>query len=178
MKMKGILLVLAVLINFSAVAQKTYKVIKDTTEVGKIYDGLVTFDDLKAESSFGWMTAGMKAYTPEDKPMGLLKFYLRQYSLVVFLGTWCDDSHNIIPKLAKVLEDLNYPATKVTMYGVDRDKTTKGNEQKKFRIHHVPTIILFKDDIEVGRITENVKISVEGDLSTMLQEEMNGHEPK
>ena len=176
--MKGILLVMALLINFSAMAQRPYKIIKDTTETGKIYDGLITFDDLKAESAFPWMTTGMKAYTPEDKSMGLLKFYLRQYNLVVFLGTWCDDSQNLIPKLAKVLEDLNYPATKVTMYGVDRDKTTFGNEQKKYHIRHVPTIILFRDETEVGRITESIKVSVEADMSKLLQDEMNGHDPK
>ncbi len=176
--MRAILLVLAVMINFSTMAQWTYKVTTDSPDGGKIFNGLVTFDDLKRESTFEWMTSGMQSYKPEDKSMSLLKFYLRQYDMVVFLGTWCDDSHNLIPKLAKVLELLDFPPAKVTMFGVDRAKTTTGGEQKKYHITNVPTIILFKDGIETGRITENVKVSVEGDLSAILQDEMNGHEPK
>ena len=54
------------------------------------------------------------------------------------------------------------------MYGVDRAKTTRNGDEKKYGITLVPTIILFKDGKEVGRITETVKKSIEEDLATII----------
>ena len=157
-------------------AQRAYKVSKDSTDGGLIFNGVVTFDDLENESSFTWLKSGEKEYSPEEKDLKLLQFYLRQYTMVVFLGTWCDDSHNLIPKLEKVLDRIDYPKTKVSMFGVDREKTNIGGEYKRYRIANLPTIILLKENKEVGRITETVKTSIEADLSAIIQQDMAGQD--
>jgi hypothetical protein len=175
--MKAIIAAILLMMSVPAMAQRAYSVTKDTVDGGKIFNGIVTFDNLAKEQSFDWFTKGKEDYKPEDKPLGLLKFYLRQYKMIVFMGTWCDDSHNLIPKLAKVLEYASYPSNLLTMYGVDRAKTTVGNEQRNYQITNVPTIILFKDDQEAGRITETVKTSVEADLAAILEQEMAGSRP-
>jgi thiol-disulfide isomerase/thioredoxin len=89
---------------------------------------------------------------------------------VVFIGTWCDDSHYLLPKLTKVLQLAGYPLTGVTMYGTDRDKKTKNGEQAQYGITLVPTIILLKNGKEAGRITESALKSVEEDLAKMVSE--------
>ena len=93
---------------------------------------------------------------------------MKQYTMVVFLGTWCDDSHYLIPRLERVLQMINYPQSKLTMYGVDRAKTAKNGEEIKYGVTLVPTIILFKDGKEVGRITETVKKTIEEDLASII----------
>jgi len=175
--MKKLLVMLMLMMSMNAMAQKTYKVSKDSTDGGLIFNGTITFNDLENEPSFIWLKNGKMEYRPDEKNLKLLQFYLPQYTMVVFLGTWCDDSHNLIPKLEKVLEYCRYPKTKLTMYGVDRDKTNIGGEYKKYGITNVPTIILFKDNTEVGRITETVKTSIEADLSAIIQQDMEGHQP-
>ncbi len=110
----------------------------------------------------------MMNISPKKNQPNYLRDHLKDYTIVIFMGTWCDDSHNIIPKLEKTLKEIDYPLSGVTMYGVDRAKTTKNGENKTYNISRVPTIILFKGGKEAGRITETVLKSVEADLAAIL----------
>ncbi len=146
---------------------QTYITAKDD-DGGLIYNGPITFADLNKESSFTWLKSDEKAYQPNEQTQLYLNAYLKNYKLVVFMGTWCDDSHYLIPKLEKVLVMAGYPMEHLTMFGVDRAKETTNSDQKKYNITLVPTIILFKNDAEVGRITESVNKSVEDDIAAII----------
>jgi len=149
----------------------SYTISKDSVSGGKVFNGLVTIKDLNSEPSFTWMATGYNAYQPNQNTIGSLSLKLNHYSLVVFLGTWCDDSHDLIPRLAKVLEQANFPSTALTMYGVDRAKTTTNGEEKKFNVKFVPVFIVMKDGHEVGRITESVSKSIEDDLLGIIEKD-------
>ena len=166
--MKKILFAFILLLSTGALAQTTgYIPYKDSVDGGIIFNGPVTFDDLNGEVTFSWMIHAGE-YKPSDRVTDYLQNYIRDYSFVVFLGTWCDDSHILIPRFERVLQAVNYPLAKVTMYGVDRAKTTKNGEEKKYAITLVPTIIVMKDGMEMGRITESVKKTIEDDLAAII----------
>ena len=148
-------------------AQTTYVTAKDD-DGGLIFNGPITFADLNKEASFVWLKSGEKEYTPQEQATLYLTAYLKNYTMVVFMGTWCDDSHYLIPRLERVLQMIDYPASKLTMYGVTRAKTTKNGEEKKYNITLVPTIILYKNGKEMGRITETVKKTIEEDLAAII----------
>jgi thiol-disulfide isomerase/thioredoxin len=154
-------------------AETAYTISKDEKDGGRIFNGVITFNDLNNEESFYWMRTGRSEYTPDDSKVATLKKLndpqYKNYKLVVFMGTWCSDSHDLIPKLEKVLDEVGFPAQRLTMYGVDRSKTTNGGQEKQYHITNVPTIILFNSDNEIGRITESVQKSVEADLAAFLQ---------
>jgi len=170
--MKGILAALLLLASMHAMAQKAYTVTRDTEDTGFIYNGLITFNDLDNEATFDWLRIGNHGYSPDDETITYLSSSLDRYTMVVFMGTWCDDSHNLVPKLEKVLQMTKYPMGQLTMYGVDRAKVTIRGENTKYNITFVPTIILFRNGTEVGRITESVKKSVEEDLAAIIAKDM------
>ena len=173
--MKKIIFACILLISTSALAQTpTYLTSKDSVDGGIIFNGPITFEDLNSELTFTWLMQANE-YKPYDKIVDYLKTYLPDYTMIVFMGTWCDDSHYLIPRLERVLQLTNYPASKLTMYGVDRAKNTKNGEDKKYGITLVPTIILFKDGKEIGRITESVKKSIEEDLAAIITYPPQGH---
>jgi len=62
------------------------------------------------------------------------------------------------------------------MFGVDRDKQAKYVEHKIYKIKDVPTVIVFKDHLEIGRITETVKKSVEADLANIIRPDIERDE--
>lgn len=158
------------LLSIPAMAQtKTYDVVKDPKEGGWIFDGLLTFADLNGEPTFGWMKTGSDAYAPEEKYIAALRKSLKEYTIIAFLGTWCDDSHNLIPKLEKVLSASGFPPNQLTMYGIDREKKSKTGEEKKYDIKFAPTILLLKNGKEAGRITETVQKSVEADMAAIVE---------
>ena len=171
--MSKLLLAFLLLMNLEALAQNTpYDTLRDPENGRLTYKGPVTFDDLNKQPLFTWEKTNSAAYEPVAKEISFLENNLKEYSIVVFMGTWCGDSHEMIPKLEKVLQKAGYPLTRVTMFGVDRPKTTKNGEEKKYDVKFVPTIILFNNEgKEAGRITENVMKSVEADMADIIEKD-------
>lgn len=175
--MKKILLAAAAsLLSVAAFAQSDFDISKDKENGMTVYKGALAFDDLKKESTFGWFQRGATAYTPDSNAVKYLKKNLPQYNLVVLMGTWCDDSHNLIPKLYKTLQAAGYPMKQIRLYGVDRAKQAKYVEHRLYQVEKVPTIILQKQHTEVGRVVETVKRSVEVDLVQLIQSNLDAQE--
>jgi thiol-disulfide isomerase/thioredoxin len=80
----------------------------------------------------------------------------------VLFGTWCHDSQREIPKLLRMLEDINLKPEKISLIGLDYDKNEPLNRGEMLGVKRTPTIIFYKDEIEIGRIEETPKIMLEG----------------
>ncbi|MGD0235278.1 MAG: thioredoxin family protein [Syntrophorhabdales bacterium] len=88
----------------------------------------------------------------------------RNLTIVVFLGTWCDDSEREVPKLLKMLEAANNPNISLELYAVDTKLQDGEGLTKKYGVKAVPTIIFFDHGRELGRITESPKTTLERDF--------------
>lgn len=172
--MKKVLLGLMMILSVHAFAQDNskYDVEKDKKNGAVVIKGECNFDDLLRQPSFGWLPKGSNSYKPDTAKVNYLKKHIKNYEIVVFMGTWCDDTWVILPKLYKVLQITGYPMSSYTMYGVDRNKATKFVEHKLYKIENVPTIMLFRANQEIGRITENLKKSVESDISQIIYDDI------
>jgi hypothetical protein len=169
--MKQIFLLLCTALCLSAPAaqaQIRYDVLNDEQGGGLIFKGNCTFDDLQEEASFDWFNAGYNDYNPDPAAIEVLKKKLPSCQIVIFMGTWCDDTHNVLPKLYKTLL-LSHCFTNYKMYGVDRDKKSKEGENETYKVVNVPTIIVLKGKQEVGRIVESPRESVEKDLAKLVE---------
>lgn len=167
--MKGIFAALLLMISMHTLAQKTFTVTNDKQLHQPVYTGQVTFDDLNNEKAFDWLRKGYENYTPDKNTVSFLSAHLSNYGIIVFLGTWCGDTHNLLPKFEKVLQQTGYPQSKLTMYALDMEKKGTNGENEKYNISRVPTFIVLKNGKEIGRITESVKKSIESDLTAILQ---------
>lgn len=141
---------------------------EDKTEV--IYKGECTFEDIGKVSAFH-LAEKAAAYQPEAAALAALKESLGKYQLTIFLGTWCEDSHNLVPQLYKVLEATGYSEDMATLYAMDREKKGRNHEEQTFAITNVPTIIVQQNGKEIGRITETVKKSIEQDLLDIIRKQ-------
>lgn len=149
-------------------AQYGFDVTKDEQSGQTMFVGRCTFDDLSDEKSFDWITLGSNEYNPESAITDQLKKSLPSCDIVIFMGTWCDDTHNLLPKLYKTML-LSRCYTNYKMFAVDRNKKSKENEQTPYKIEHVPTIIVLRNGIELGRIVEMTKTTIEKDLLNIIQ---------
>ena len=73
-----------------------------------------------------------------------------------------------MPRLFKVLNELNYSVKSITLIGVNREKQGLSNETEGLDIELVPTIIFYKDGNEIGRIVETPAESLEKDSLKIL----------
>ena len=83
-------------------------------------------------------------------------------SVEILFGTWCHDSQREVPKLLRMLEDINLKSEMISLIGLDYNKNEPLNRGKILNVKKTPTIILYKDKIVIGRIEETPKIMLEG----------------
>jgi thiol-disulfide isomerase/thioredoxin len=167
--MKPLFLFITFFFCIAAYAQKPYSISKDEQTGGLVFKGPITLADLNTEPSFKWMKSGMDSYSPDATSITYLAKTLPDYDIVAIMGTWCDDSQYLIPKLARVLRDTKFPVAHFSLFGVDREKQTGGIESKVYDVKRVPTIVVLKGNKEVGRIVESVSRSIEAELAQIVQ---------
>lgn len=166
---KTFFLVLFALVNTLVFAQTQYEVLKDY-DGGKILKGIISRDLLATDTAFKWFSENTKPY-PAGKETAL-KFgkYKDSVQLVVFLGTWCEDSHIIIPKLFPFLDASGFSNDRITLIGVDRNKKTISHLSDAFNVINVPTVIVMKEGKELGRVVEYGRSGlVENELAEIVE---------
>jgi len=89
-------------------------------------------------------------------------------TIKIVMGIWCPDSRREVPRFMKVIDAWKFPAAKLTFIGVDDAKQSPVGEYLKLDIQRVPTFILYKNNIEAGRIIENPSTSLEQDMVNIL----------
>ncbi|MDJ0646364.1 MAG: thioredoxin family protein, partial [Flavobacteriaceae bacterium] len=148
---------------------------KEITEAGsKPYLlGKIDKQGLTSENYVSWFTTGFDEYQPNPQAIKEISKELKEYHILLFMGTWCGDSRREVPHFYKVLEAANYPMKQLTTIAVSRNadlyKQSPGHEEKGLNIHRVPTFIFYKDGREVNRIVEHPVKSLEEDIVHILQ---------
>jgi len=84
------------------------------------------------------------------------------------MGTWCPDSRREVPRFMRVLDTWQFPVESVTFIGVDNEKQSPVGEYVNLDIKRVPTFIIYKNNLEAGRIIENPVSSLEQDMVDIL----------
>lgn len=96
---------------------------------------------------------------------------LKGMEVDVYLGTWCGDSQNWVPKFVKLWEELGLKREQlnfIALYNNDVEgKYKKGpnGETEGKMIHRVPTFIFSQDEREIARIVESPKNDLETDVA-------------
>jgi thiol-disulfide isomerase/thioredoxin len=124
---------------------------------------------LKSEPYSEWYIKGYDEY--EFNPEGLnklLELNRDNLSVKVVMGTWCSDSRKQIPRLMRILDIWQFPVTGLTFIGVDDKKHSPVDELSSLNIQRVPTIIIYKNNIEAGRIIESPVTSLEQDMVNII----------
>ncbi len=134
--------------------------------------GRIEKQDLSGSKEFDWFLKNYESYEVKSKITEKIGSSLSDYTLTVFMGTWCGDSKRQVPRLIKILETVNYPMEQLTIIGVSRKpdmyKQSPQHEEAGLNIHRVPTIIFYKDGKETNRIVEEPVESLENDILNIV----------
>lgn len=142
------------LTGFHLFAQNQYEISTDAKTGEKVFKGIISRDLIEKEPSFKWYSENQKAFAPQSIAVSQLRKNADSIQLLVFMGTWCEDSHFVIPRLFSLLDQSGFPKDKVTLIGVDRDKKTLSHLTEALNITNVPTILVMKKGKEMGRVIE------------------------
>ncbi len=133
--------------------------------------GRLSFQDIMKESTCSWLEEGAEAYTPNRSAIEGLSTVWKDYRFVLFIGTWCDDTKNLLPKFYKTMLEAGISPYSIEMYGVNRTKQSLKDEHKFYKLERVPTIIIMHQKREVGRIVESVNTSIEEEMLAIMEKD-------
>ena len=118
-----------------------------------------------ADSNFSWwFNSEFDNYSVDSVTLKDISDKLKDVKITIVMGTWCSDSRREVPRFLKILDLLPFDQKNLNMICVDRTKTAPDCGVEKLDIKFVPTFIFYKDDIEIGRIVETPKETLEKDL--------------
>jgi thiol-disulfide isomerase/thioredoxin len=124
---------------------------------------------LKQSPYNSWFIKGYDDYQVNTEALNkLLDINKDDLTIKIIMGTWCPDSRREVPRLMRIADIWNFPLSKITFIGADHDKKSSVAEYNSLKIERVPTFIIYKNNIEAGRIIENPTTSLEQDMVNIL----------
>ncbi|MBK0403642.1 thioredoxin family protein [Adhaeribacter sp. BT258] len=155
--MKHLLALLFTIITFATMAQTTP--LLGTTDA-KL---------LTLETTCTWFNPTYESYKPDAASVaGLKKALSANATFLVFGGMWCSDTHNLLPKFFKTMDEAGVPRKNIQLYLVDEQKNSPEKLEKQYGVNNVPTFIILQNGEEKGRVVETVRQSIEADLLQLL----------
>ena len=120
----------------------------------KILKGFISRAIIQNDTSFGWFNKNYALGRADVSAVAAFQQKASSFQVVIFGGTWCHDTQNLLPVFYRLVDNSGYPDSSITLIGVDRDKKTLQNLHHVFNIDNVPTFIIMKDGKEMGRVVE------------------------
>lgn len=148
------LTILTIFISTAHAQIRSYEISKDPENGEKTLKGLLTRADIENDTAFKWFKNNMKFGSADAAAVAAFRQHASDIQLVVFGGTWCEDTQNLLPVFYRLIDKSSFPDSSITLIGVDRPKTTLYDLHKAFNATKAPTFIVLKDGKEVGRVEE------------------------
>jgi len=103
-------------------------------------------------------------YDVKEADVTLLQKIDSPITITALFGTWCHDSMREVPRLNKLLTAANNSNITTTLIAVDRNKTI----DESYKLQYTPTIIVYRDNNEIGRIIETPTKSIAQDIADIV----------
>ena len=165
------LIVILISYTLNGRAQELNYKLKDENGKEKLL-GVINEEGLMQAPFQNWYTGNFSSYEVDKSTVQSIKNQLNNYSIKIFMGTWCGDSKREVPRFYKVLKVAEFPEDQLITVAVDyikpNYKKSPGGEEQGLNIVKVPTFIFYKNGKEVNRIIEFPVASFEKDIAAII----------
>jgi len=161
--------IIIVIAGFQANAQMMNSMVVDQNTKTKMLIGYCDKSGLQKDVYGVYFNSQYDLYKPDESYIKKLSTKLNDVEITIVLGTWCSDSQREVPRFYKVLNDAGYNDKRVKVIAVDKSKEAIVVDISNLNIERVPTFIIYKNDVEIGRIIETPKNSLERNLWKIIK---------
>ncbi len=169
--MKNFIIVIMVSHFFTSCSTTMNQAVYDKQSKTKMLVGLSNRGGLQLDPFAVWFNKEYGAYVLNKEAVHVINNDSENLSIVLFMGTWCGDSRREVPRIYRILDAADFDESRLTLINVDREKKSPDGEEKGLNIHHVPTLILYKNRSEIGRVIELPIQSLEEDMAAIINGE-------
>ena len=110
----------------------------------------------------------LEAYQPETGAIEYLHNIQMKVRIEIYWGAWCADSQNNMGKILKIVQAVENAQFETVLIAVSRDLKSPAAKVEGKGIENTPTVIVFVNDIERGRIINQPNKSYEMDLAAIV----------
>jgi thiol-disulfide isomerase/thioredoxin len=169
MKILSSILLSVFLLTTVACSQETNKTVFSEATNSVILIGHCNRDAFVMPEFQSWFDEGYESYLPDQKTIQELSAISKNnLNITIVMGTWCPDSRREVPRLYRIFDETGFPEDQIELISVNRAKLVPGEDISKFDAEKVPTIIVYKNNRETGRIIESPDKSLEEDLLQIM----------
>ncbi len=158
------ILLLFITLSLSGFSQSINTIVRDSVRNRSVMVDFIDRQGLQTGEFAESYASEYPAYLPEVGIIEELKKAMVDIQIVVIMATWCGDSKEQIPRFLKVLDQVGVSDDRCSMIGVDSQKLARDLDVTVYGVTRVPTFIIYKHEIEIGRIIETPKTTLEKDL--------------
>ncbi|GAB5525572.1 MAG: hypothetical protein Roseis2KO_34440 [Roseivirga sp.] len=157
--MKTFLISLSLLALTAFTSAPEAEINKEVTVNGLTYlYGEINREGLTSGTYNSWFSANYNRYQPDEQKLAnCTEGSLEGITVKLLMATWCGDSKRNVPVFYKIMDTLGFDEEQLQIWALDRRKQGPNNEQTRFGVTRVPTIIFYRDDVEIGRFVERLK---------------------
>ena len=134
--------------------------------------GKCTRERLEQPPYSEWFTKNFSDYKVDTTTAVQLRKNISGKSFIIFMGTWCGDSKREVPRMYKLLDYCGVKSSDVQLIMLNSYdsvyKQSPTHEERGMNIHRVPDLIVLENKNEIGRIVESPVVSLEQDLSDII----------
>lgn len=139
-----------------------------TTEDETILMGKINRANLLATSYTQWFKEEYDFYrVPEDWTTDL-KNNMDGVTLKLFMGTWCEDTQRELGGMYRLLDALDFDDNTLEMFALSEYKESPEGIEKEYNITNIPTLIFYKNGVEMNRFVELPVETLAIDLKKIL----------
>ncbi len=145
-----------------------YQITQDTKSAAPIISGAIEWHQWREQSLWNF-----KAMDSKSVDLLLARSICNiinngDYFLIIFAGSWCEDSESQLPIIFKLFEKGGLKSSKYQLIGVDRNKEAYNISNLKYSPDKVPSLIILHNNAEIGRVEELPEKSWEQDIISIL----------
>ena len=122
----------------------------------------------QSPSYAAWFDTGYGHYQLQNESVSRLRHMTDSVDILIVYGTWCSDSRRELPRFWKLMDSAGFPADHITMIAIDRAMQLPAGVKQEYSITNVPTFMIKFRGVEIGRIVESPKSSIEEDITGWL----------
>jgi len=169
-----ILVSLNLFIGISLFSQETKinQKVFDTASNHDIMIGFCTLAEITDTTFNSVYKEEYKVYIPDKDVVDQINTLLDGIKVTIFMGTWCSDSREQVPRFFKVLGLTESYVPDPAIICVDRNKKAGNFSLEGMDVLKVPTFIVYFNGRELGRIIETPKTTMENDFLELLRKKL------
>lgn len=109
----------------------------------EILVGIVTELKLRNAPFSTWYVPNYENHIVNSKETNIIKPLLKDIEIKIFMGTWCKDSRQEVPKFYKIMDAMGYSKRNIELITMNRQKTTPENYENGLDIMNTPLPLFF-----------------------------------